>query len=148
MKKDKREYNNMLLRIKEEITDPTVVEEKKKDYANAVELTMERKKNEEQHQRTKFENVLIGIDKFNFPINLVTLGKEEDSQALAKGRPSNAFSQAWIDTKYGEMTLLIGKEEVKFKLHQSIQLTDGEQNCCMRIESSLQHFKGQAPDFL
>ena len=45
------------------------------------------------------------------------------------------------------MTLLVGKEKVKFNLHQSIQLTDEEKNCCMRIESSLQHFKGQAPYF-
>ena len=37
---------------------------------------------------------------------------------------------------------------MKFNLHQSIQLTDKEKNCCMRIESSLQHFKGKAPDFL
>ena len=35
-----------------------------------------------------------------------------------------------------------------FNLHQSIQLNDDEKNCCMRIESSLQHFKGQALDFL
>ena len=76
----------MLLRIMEEITDPVVVENKKKEYANEVELTMERKKSEEQHQKTKFENVLIGIDKFDFPINLVTLGREEDNLASAKGR--------------------------------------------------------------
>ena len=103
----KRECNSMLLRIKEEITNPTVVEMKKKEYA----LTMERKKSEEQHQRTKFENVLVGIDKFNFPINLVTLHRKEDNQASAKGRLFNALSQAGIDTEYGEMTLLVGKEK-------------------------------------
>ena len=46
------------------------------------------------------------------------------------------------------MTLLVGKEKVKFNLHQSIQLTDEEKNFCMRIESSIQHFEKQAPDFL
>ena len=50
VKKDKRECNNMLLRIKEENLDPTVVEEKKNEYANEVELTMEMRKGEEQHQ--------------------------------------------------------------------------------------------------
>ena len=85
----------------------------------------------------KFENVLIEIDKFNLPINLVTLGREEDNQASTKGRPSNALSQAWIDIAYGEITLLVGKEKVKFNLQQSIQLTDEEKNCCMWIESSL-----------
>ena len=46
------------------------------------------------------------------------------------------------------MTILVGKEKVKFNLHQSIQLTDEENNCCMRVKSSLKHFKGHAQDFL
>ena len=50
MKKDKREYNNMLLRIKEENLDIAVVEEKSNEYTNEVELTMEMRKGEEQHQ--------------------------------------------------------------------------------------------------
>ena len=78
VKKDRRECNNMLLRIKEEITDPIVVEVKENEYANEVELTMEMRKGEEQHQQTKFENVFVGIDKFNFPIDIVTLGIEEN----------------------------------------------------------------------
>ena len=89
---------------------------------------MEKKKSEEQHQQIKFQNVLVGIDKFNFSIDLVTLGMEKENQTSAKGRPSNALSQAWIGTKYGEMTLLVGKEKVKFNLHQSIQLTNEEKN--------------------
>ena len=75
MKKDKRECNNMLLRIKEENLDPAIVEEKKNEYANEVELTMEMRKGEKQHQQTKIENVLVGIDKFNFSIDVVILGK-------------------------------------------------------------------------
>ena len=143
VKKDKRECNNMLLRIKEENLDPTVVEEKKNEYANEVELTMEMRKGEEQHQQTKIENVLVGIDKFNFPIDLVILGNEENKQAVSTKRPFNALSRAWIDTENGEMTLLVGKEKVKFNLHQSIHLTDEEKNFRMRIESSLQHFGRQ-----
>ena len=148
MKKDRRECNNMLLRIKEEITNATVVEEKTNEYANEVEITMEGRKGEEQHQQTKIENVLVRIDKFNFPIDFVILGKEEDKQVVSTKKPSNALSRAWIDTENGEMTLLVGKEKVKFNLHQSIQLTNEERNSFMLIESSLQHFKGQAPDFL
>ena len=73
---------------------------------------------------------------------------EEEQQVSFIGTPFTATSQAWRDIKHGEMTLLVGKEKVKFNLHQSIQLTDEEKNCCMQIESSLQHFKEQAPDFL
>ena len=76
------------------------------------------------------------------------LGTEEDKQAISIGRSSNALSRASIDTKNGEMTLLVGKEKVKFNLHQSIQLTGEEKNFCMRIESSLQHFEKQALNFL
>ena len=54
------------------------------------------------------ENVFVGIDKFNFPIDFVTLGMEEDQQVSSIGRPSNTISQAWIDVEYGEMTLLVG----------------------------------------
>ena len=148
MKKDRRECNSMLLRNKEEIINPAVVEEKKNEYENEVELTMERRKGEEQHQHIKFQNVLVKIEKFNFPIDLEILGKEGDKQVVSIGRPSNALNQAWIDTKNGEMTLLVGKKKVKFNLHHSIQLTDEEKNCCMQIKTSLQHFKGKAPDFL
>ena len=73
----------------------------------------------------------------------MTLGMEEDQQVSSIGRPSNATSQAWIDLEHGEMTLLVGKEKVKFNLHQSIQLTNEEKNCCMRRESSLLPFEEQ-----
>ena len=49
MKKDKRECNNILLRIKEENLNPAIVEEKKNEYANEIELIMEKRKSEEQH---------------------------------------------------------------------------------------------------
>ena len=46
------------------------------------------------------------------------------------------------------MTLLVGKEKVKFNLHQSIQLTVEERSSCRRIENSLLHFEKQAPKIL
>ena len=64
------------------------------------------------------------------------------------GIPSNATSQAWIDVEHGEMTLLVGKEKVKFNLHQSIQFMDEENMTCMRIECSFLHFEEQAPKIL
>ena len=67
---------------------------------------------------------------------------------LSIGTPSNATSQAWIDVEHGEMTLLVGKEKVKFNLHQSIQFTDEENMTCMQIECSFLHFEEQAPKIL
>ena len=117
--------------FKEEIQDPTLVEEKKNELANEEELLVENKQVEKQHLRKTIENVLVGIDKFNFPIDFVTLGIEDDQQVSSIGRPSNATSQAWIDVEHGEMTLLVGKEKLKFNLHQNIQLADEEKKCCM-----------------
>ena len=91
---------------------------------------------------------MVGIDKFNFPIDFVTLGMEEDQQVSSIGTPSNATSEAWIDIEHGEMTLLVGKEKLKFNLHRSIQIRDEEKNCCMRIESSLLPFDELAPTIL
>ena len=64
------------------------------------------------------------------------------------GPPSNATSHAFIDVEHGEMTLLVGKEKVKFNLHKRIQLTDEEKMTCMRIESSFLNFEEQEPKIL
>ena len=143
-----RTKENVTLSFEEEIQDLTLVEEKKIELADEEELLMEKRKVEEKHPWTTIENVLVGIDKFNFPIDFVTLGREEDQQASFIDRPSNATSQAWIDIEHGEMTLLVGKEKVKFNLHQSIQLMDEEKHCCKRIESSFLPFEEQAPKII
>ena len=109
---------------------------------------MEKRQVEEQHPWKTIENVLVGINKFNFPIDFFTLGMDKDQQVSSIGTPSNAISQAWIDIEHGEMTLLIGKEKLKLNIHQSIQLTDEEKNCCIWIESSLLPFEEQAPKIL
>ena len=72
----------MPLSFEEEIQDPTSVEEKNNELTNEEELLVEERQVEEQHPRITIENVLIGIDKFNFPIDFVTLGIEEDQQVL------------------------------------------------------------------
>ena len=95
--------------FKEEIQEPTLVEEKKNELAYEEELLVEKRQVEENHSRTTIENVLVGIDKFNFPIDFVTLGMEEDQQVSSIGTPSNATSQAWINVEHGEMILLVGK---------------------------------------
>ena len=55
---------------------------------------------------------MVKIETFNFPIDLVSLGKEEDKQDVCTEKPSNSLSQAWIDTENGEITLLVDKEKV------------------------------------
>ena len=134
--------------MKEEIQEPLLVEKKEDKSATEEELSMEKRQVEEHHPPIRMENVLVGIDIFNFPIDCVTVGMEEKQQVWFIGTPSTATSQAWIDIKHGEMTLLVGKERVKFNLNQSIHLTDEEKMKCMRIKSSLLHFEKQAPRIL
>ena len=93
---DIRECNFMPSIFEQEIEDLTLVEEKKSELVNEEELSVEERQSEEQHPWIIIENVLVGIDKFNFPIDFVTLGLKDDQQVSSIGRPSNATSQAWI----------------------------------------------------
>ena len=73
---------------------------------------------------------------------------EEDQQVSYIGRPFIATSQVWIHAEHGEMTMLVGEENVKFDLHQSILLTDEERKECMKIESSFSPTKEHENMFL
>ena len=46
------------------------------------------------------------------------------------------------------MTLLVGKEKMKFNLHQRKPLTDEERRACKKLESSFPLIKEQAPVIL
>ena len=80
--------------FKEEIQEPTLVEEKKNELANQKELLMEKRQVEDHHSQITIENVLDGIYKLNFPIDFVTLGMEENPQVPSIRTPTNAISQA------------------------------------------------------
>ena len=164
-----RESENATLSLDDELLNPTLKEDKDILYRDTIPLTLEQEfqvpslvmKNElakeeklpwgerqveEQHPWKTIDNVLVGIDKFNFPIDFLTFGVEVNQQV--NERPSIATSQMWIDVEHGEMTLLVSKEKMKFNLHQSIPLTDGQKRTCMRIESSFLPFEEPTPDFL
>ena len=58
---DKREHNFVPLSFKEEIQEPTLVEEIQIEIANEEELLVENRQVEEQHPHTTIENVLVGM---------------------------------------------------------------------------------------
>ena len=64
---DIRECNFVPLSFKEEIQEPTLIEEKKNELANEEEQLVEKREVEEHHPWTIIDNVFVGIDKFNFP---------------------------------------------------------------------------------
>ena len=80
--------------MKEEIQKSLLVEEKKNEYANEKELSMEKRQAKEHHMLIRMENFLVGIDRFSFPIDCVTVGMEAEQQVSFIGTPSTATSQA------------------------------------------------------
>ena len=82
------------------------------------------------------EDMLMKVDKFNFPIDFVVLEMEEDKEVLIIiGRPFLATGQALIDVKIGELTLRVGDEEVKFYLTKTVKFSDNDKITCMRVDS-------------
>ena len=79
--------------FEEEFQDPTLVEEKKNEFVIEEEQLLEKMQVEEQQSRITIKNVLVGINNFNFPINSVTWGMDEDRQVSSIGRPLVATSQ-------------------------------------------------------
>ena len=126
--------------------DPSLVE--KNELAINEELLLKEKQVVKKHSEFIVENVLGEVEDFHFPISSLTFGMEENRQVSNVERPSIATSQEWIDTKNGEMTLLVGEEKMKFDLHQRKPLTDEERRACKKLESSFLLIKEQAPVIL
>ena len=53
---------------------------------------MEMRQAEEHHLLLRMKNVLVGIDKFSFPINYVIVDMEEEQHVTFIGTPSTATS--------------------------------------------------------
>ena len=107
---DIRECESVTLRLEEELSRPTLVEDKGNEIAIEEETLFKNMQVEEKHPEIKIENVLVGVDKFNFLIDFFTLGIEEDRKVSPIGRPSIATSQVWIDAEHEEMTFLVSEE--------------------------------------
>ncbi|GJR01794.1 uncharacterized mitochondrial protein-like protein [Tanacetum coccineum] len=62
------------------------------------------------------ENVLVGIDKFVFPVDFIALDMPEDiTTSLILGRPFLSTSHAKIDVFKRKITLKVGNDKVMFK---------------------------------
>ena len=113
------------------------------------EPLVDKLKFEEESKVMAIENILVKIDTFTFPIDFVTWGIEGDLQnSHILRRPLLSSSQAWIDIKKGELTLLVGEEKEKFNLRQLLPLTVQERAMCKKFCSLLQskgHMFEQSP---
>ena len=74
------DFNIVTLSFEEELSGPSLVEKKNNELVIKEELLLKEMQVEEQHPRINIENVLVEVDKFNFPIDVLTLGTEKDRQ--------------------------------------------------------------------
>src|SRR5436190_625616 len=84
------------------------------------------------HPRGIVEDVLIKVDKFIFPIDLVVLDMEEDrSIPLILGRGFLKTARAIIGVDEGKIILRAGDESVEFLLANKIKYPPEAENCWM-----------------
>ena len=134
------ECDKMPLILKGELQDPTFFENN--ELVIDKEMLLEEKQVEKEHPELIVENVLVGVKGFNFPIESLTFGMDEDRQVSFAEKLSFSISQVCIDAKHGEITLLVGEEKMKFYLHLRKPLTDEERRPCKKLESSFFFHRG------
>ena len=82
-----------------------------------------------------FEDVLVKVGKFIFPVDFVVIDIEEDKQVpLLLGRPFLAIGVALIDVKKRELTLKVRDEKVHFNLNQCLKQPEFDNVECKIIE--------------
>ncbi|XP_039131782.1 uncharacterized protein LOC120268435 [Dioscorea cayenensis subsp. rotundata] len=70
-----------------------------------------------RQSRGIIEDILVKVDKFTFPVDFVIMDVDDKVEVpLILGRPFLATSKALIDVKDGRLALLVGEEEIIFKL--------------------------------
>src|SRR3954464_14412704 len=76
--------------------------------------------------------VLIKVDKFIFPIDLIVLDMEEDkSIPLILGRPFLATTRAVIDVGEGKLILKLGDDQIEFNFCNNMKYPPEVENCMM-----------------
>ena len=83
-----------------------------------------------------FEDVLIKVEIFIFPMDFIVMDTEEDTQVLMLlRRPFLATKATLIDVKKGELTLRVGDEAVHFNFNKSLKQSECESTNCKTIET-------------
>src|SRR5436190_8324865 len=84
------------------------------------------------YPRGVLEDVLVKVDKFIFPIDLIVLDMEEDkSIPLILGRPFLATTRAVIDVGEGKLILKLGDDQIEFNFCNNMKYPPEVENCMM-----------------
>ena len=82
------------------------------------------------------EDVLVKVDKLIFLVDFMVLDMEEDIESpIILGRPFLVIGQVLINVKNGELTLKVGKDQLKFNLYNSMEFPNDENASCIRIDT-------------
>src|SRR4051812_24286270 len=99
------------------------------------------------HSRGIIEDVLVKVDKFIYPVDLVVLDMAEDrSIPLILGRAFLKTARAIIDVDEGKIILRAGDESIEFHLANKIQYPPEAENCWM-IDEVNKEKKDEADEF-
>ncbi|XP_073137326.1 uncharacterized protein [Henckelia pumila] len=83
-----------------------------------------------KYPRGVVENILVKIDKFIYPVDLVILDINENCEVpLIFGRPFLAMSRALVDVKKGELVLRLNDEQVVFHMFKSASDSSNLKSC-------------------
>ena len=86
------------------------------------------------HPHGIIEEVLVKVDKFIFPADLIILDMQEDKEVpIILGRPSLAMRKAMIDVQKGELRLRVQEEEVTFNVFNAIK-HPRDNDSCFRVD--------------
>nr|GEX36633.1 hypothetical protein [Tanacetum cinerariifolium] len=120
----------LLNKLPSKAKEPGSLEEPK-----PIRMSLELANRSIKYPRGIVENVLIKIDKFVLPIELIILDMWEDSRIpIIMERLFIATVRAMIDVFNRKITLRIGKEEVIFDVDQSIKRPPAEDDECYGID--------------
>ena len=85
-----------------------------------------------KHPRGVIEDVLVKVDKFNFPVDFIVLDMEEDKEIpIILGRPFLATGRVMIDVQRGELKLRVQEDEVKFNVFEAMRHPEESDTCFM-----------------
>ena len=88
-----------------------------------------------KHPRGVIEDVLVKVDKFIFPADVIVLDIEEDKETpIILGRPFLATCKAMIDVQKGELKLRVQDNEVRFSVFNTVRHLV-ESDACFMIEA-------------
>ena len=97
--------------------------------ARSTTVTLQLADRSLKHPKGVIEDVLVKVDKFIFPANIIVLDMEEDKEIpIILGRPFLVTGRAMIDVQKRELKLRAQGDEITFHVFQPMKLPDDYPN--------------------